>query len=176
MKHLIAASLAAIAGLTAAPALADPPPMHLGAGAGVAADAADPALPLLHAPSTFPARIGAADTGLSERIAAMPLAGRGGTMTADVRVCVAPTGAVTGVELWSTSGVGAFDAVVLDTARAWTYQGYGAPPSTRVCMVVSVVYRALLPAMASSRRARASRALPATPQSLAIPPDVPAAR
>ena len=67
---------------------------------------------------------------------------QGGALSAQVKLCVAPNGAVTDAQVVGSSGMGAFDKIVLDAARSWSYQTYAAPTGTRVCNVVSILYRA----------------------------------
>lgn len=58
---------------------------------------------------------------------------RDGTVEADVRVCVAPSGQVASAELVKSSGSAEFDsAVTRDLSRA-SYRSFAAPTAVKVC-------------------------------------------
>jgi TonB family protein len=80
-----------------------------------------------------PAQI--ADSGLlGQRVATW----RGGEISADVQVCVAPDGKVADVALTRSSGLTAYDTAVLDGAGRWSYEPFAA--STPRCQTVAVAY------------------------------------
>jgi TonB family protein len=92
----------------------------------------------------FPARLRAPDLGRAQEVASSVVARRRvalGTLVTRVRLCVAPSGAVTDVKLVKASGAPAFDKAVLENANTWVYASYPAPASVRVCRPVSVLYR-----------------------------------
>ena len=119
-KALLAISLPTLllsACATAAPAPASP-----------LADVADD-LPRLREP----ARI-AASSMIDQRVATW----RGGEISADLHVCVAPDGKVADVALTRSSGLTAFDTAVVDGAGAWSYEPFAA--SAPRCRDVAVAY------------------------------------
>lgn len=59
-----------------------------------------------------------------------------------LRVCVAPTGAVDGVDLLASSGHERYDRAVLEAARNWKFQAVASAASAR-CTRMSVVYQAI---------------------------------
>jgi TonB family protein len=143
MKILVAAVVVVTAGISA-PALA---------GSNSARRTASVATPpeLTASPDDgivgFPARLRAPDLGRANQVAsevmskkARPRAKRRTGLNTQIRLCVFPSGAVTGVELMKTSGAPAFDKAVLTSARAWVYESYPAPANVRICAAISVVY------------------------------------
>ncbi len=65
---------------------------------------------------------------------------RGGSVTADLRLCVAPDGSVSNVELNRSSGLPAFDAAVVDGAGSWSYEPFNASDDAPRCQDVAVAY------------------------------------
>ena len=65
---------------------------------------------------------------------------RGGSITAAVRLCVAPDGKVSDVAIKRSSGMPAFDRAVTSGVTAWSYARYDAPAGTQVCETMSVKY------------------------------------
>jgi len=60
--------------------------------------------------------------------------------SANVRVCVAPSGAVTEVTLVSPTGVATLDAAIARDLAQWSYEPYRAPSTVRVCVPVAMTY------------------------------------
>jgi TonB family protein len=96
---------------------------------------------------SFPARLRAPDLGRANQVAkailskkTRPGAKRRSGLNTRIRLCVFPSGAVTGVGLMKSSGAPAFDQAVLSSARAWVYESYLAPANVRICAAISVVY------------------------------------
>jgi TonB family protein len=140
MKMLIAVGVATITGASA-PALAGSNTASRGTG-GVATQA-EPGAP--GSPETayldFPARVAQPGQGLAHDVAGAFAAAPRAPVVSEIRVCVAPSGAVSEVKLTRSSGVRAFDKAVVDSASGWIYAAYPAPAGIRVCSIVSVVYR-----------------------------------
>lgn len=146
MKILVAAVVVAIAGISA--------PVLAGSNsARRTASAASVATPpeLTASPDDgvvgFPARLRAPDLGRANQVAkailakkTRPRAVRRTGLNTQIRLCVFPSGAVTGVGLMKSSGAPAFDQAVLTSARAWVYESYLAPANVRICAAISVVY------------------------------------
>lgn len=143
MKILVAAVVVAIAGISA-PVLA---------GSNSARRTASVATPpeLTASPDDgivgFPARLRAPDLGHANQVAKTILSKKAGSkvkrrsgLNTQIRLCVFPSGAVTGVGLMKSSGAPAFDQAVLTSARAWVYESYLAPANVRICAAISVVY------------------------------------
>jgi TonB family protein len=93
------------------------------------AEAADDiGLPRLREPARIP------DSGLlGQRVATW----RGGEISADVHVCVAPDGKVAEVALARSSGLTAYDTAVVDGAGRWSYEPFAGAPR---CQTVAVAY------------------------------------
>jgi len=83
------------------------------------------------------ARLPGADR-LSREIAFEPY----GTVTTQVRLCIAPDGKVASVGLLAPSGMDAFDRAVVEGLAGWKYAAFPAPANTRVCENLTVAYRA----------------------------------
>jgi len=137
---LIAVGIATITG-AAAPARAGSNTAS-GGTAGVATQA-DPGA--ARSPETayldFPARVAQPGQGLAHDVAGAFAAAPRAPVVSEIRVCVAPSGAVSQVVLTRSSGVPAFDKAVVASASGWVYAAYPAPAGIRVCSNVSVVYR-----------------------------------
>lgn len=99
-------------------------------------DIADDAAP------RFPERLSKAELPAADRISHRILAERGGAVSAQVKLCVAPTGAVAGVDLLESSGMPEYDRAVVDAIAGWQYAAYAAPAQTTVCGKLTVAYRA----------------------------------
>lgn len=153
MRILVVAGLAdialaaSVAGAT--PAFAEPVARI---GAAVAAPAAEPAPGSVTA-RTFPGRLSSADLLHADLVAKSIRARLSDTLSARIKVCVAPSGVVSQVEMLAGSGVAAFDKLVIAAAHGWAYQAYLAPPAIRVCHITSIVYRAPPPRVLSRRPA-----------------------
>jgi TonB family protein len=142
MKTFIAAALAAVAlAAVVSPAEAGRNHINAAANAGVA-PVTTQALQSLPAVRTFPSRLTGVHLHRADRLAHQIKAAHAEGLTAQVKLCVAPNGAVSEAQVVGSSGMGAFDKIVLDAARSWSYQQYAAPSGTRVCDVVSILYRA----------------------------------
>jgi hypothetical protein len=61
-------------------------------------------------------------------------------LTAELRACVAPTGATIDVTLDQSSGVAAFDRAVVHDLATWQYRSFGAPSDLRVCEPITITY------------------------------------
>jgi TonB family protein len=139
MKVPIATALAvAIAGISA-PALAGSNSSHI---SGTGSVAAPEPKQSDAAARTFPARRGQPDMSRVRQVGGTIARTAGASLGTQVKLCVVPSGAVTGVKLLRSSGAPAFDMAVLDSAWTWVYAAYPAPAGTRTCTAVSVVYRA----------------------------------
>jgi len=145
MKILVAAGIVAIAGMTT-PAVAWSNSARRGS--RTASVASPPELTASPDDGVlgFPARLRAPDLGRANQVARAILsrvktrAKRRAGLTTQIRLCVYPTGEVTGVELMKTSGAPSFDRAVLTSARAWVYESYPAPAGLRICAAVSVIF------------------------------------
>ena len=145
MKILVVAVVVAIAGIST-PALAGSNSARRTTGAASVATPPE----LTASPDDgilgFPARLRAPDLGRANQVAktilskARPKAKRRAGLNTEIRLCVFPSGTVTGVELMKSSGAPAFDRAVLTSARAWVYESYLAPANVRICAAISVVY------------------------------------
>lgn len=100
-------------------------------------------------PTTEEVRSG---SGMPERISAVELAAvdklsrkivhqHRGVISAQVRLCVAPDGAVAGVEVVEPSGMVEYDQAVVETVTGWQYAAYEGAPETRICQKLTVGYR-----------------------------------
>lgn len=136
--HQRVATVATLSSIVAALAIA---PDRAAAGPTATADEPRAASAPAAAPS-FPARRGPAALPGADRLRGRIATEPGGAVTARVRVCVAPSGAVTDVALLASSGLPAFDRAVVDGVAAWTYQPFAAPATVRVCRPLAVAYRA----------------------------------
>src|SRR4051794_29632636 len=104
--------------------------------------------PALHLPANleilepaFPARLAEPRLPSADRLR-VALRGEGVLRaTAHVRVCVAPSGAVTEVSLDAPTGVAALDQAIAHDVAGWTYEAYRAPATVRVCTPVEMTYR-----------------------------------
>ncbi len=67
---------------------------------------------------------------------------KAGTASTQVRLCVAPSGAVDTVDVVATSGMAEYDQAVVDNVGAWQYEAFAAPAETRVCENLTVAYHA----------------------------------
>jgi len=57
-----------------------------------------------------------------------------------VRICVTPDGAVSRVDLTSTSGEQALDNVAVQDIQAWRYEAFAGAPGLRTCKPMSIHY------------------------------------
>jgi TonB family protein len=114
-------------------------------GAGVATDepsdmevvliteeAAAPSLPALLTPAVAPAA--------NRRLVHQVDVELGGLARANLRLCVDAAGGVTSATVARSSGIAAFDDVLVDAARAWRYEPLAARDAHE-CHVVTVSYR-----------------------------------
>jgi TonB family protein len=90
----------------------------------------------------FPGRISNAALPGADRLAHRINAEHNGTISAQVRLCVAPAGNVDQVGLVQSSGMAEFDKAVVDGVGDWQYAAYAAPDDIRVCENLTVAYRA----------------------------------
>lgn len=90
----------------------------------------------------FPKRVSEVDLSRVDRMSHRINVEHGGTVRAQVKLCVAPTGSVADVDLVASSGMPEYDDAVVDAAAGWQYAAYPAPAGTRVCQDVTVAYRA----------------------------------
>ncbi len=105
---------------------------------GCATTSPAPASPLAEAAGDLPrlrepAHI-AAGSMIDQRVATW----RGGEISADLHVCVAPDGKVADIALTRSSGLTGFDTAVVDGAGAWSYEPFAA--SAPRCRDVAVAY------------------------------------
>lgn len=77
-----------------------------------------------------------------DRIAHLIRARLGDAASADLDVCVAPTGRVTGVTLVRTSTLRAFDEAVLHDAETWQFKALPGPAHVKSCTRATISYRA----------------------------------
>lgn len=91
---------------------------------------------------SFPARLSEAELPAADRISHRILAEHAGVVSAQVRLCVAPTGSVADVDLLQSSGMAEYDRAVVDAIATWQFAAYAAPAETRVCEKLTVAYRA----------------------------------
>ncbi len=145
MKMLVAAVVVAIAGISASAVAGSNSARRTTSAASVATPpelTASPDDGILG----FPARLRAPDLGRANQVAktilskAKTKAKRRAGLDTRIRLCVFPSGSVTGVGLMKSSGAPAFDQAVLTSARAWVYESYPAPANVRICAAISVVY------------------------------------
>jgi hypothetical protein len=88
----------------------------------------------------FPARVGEPRLPSADQLR-IALRGEGiQRASADVRVCVAPSGEVTEVTLVTPTGVSTLDAAIARDLARWSYEPYRAPPTVRVCVPLAVTY------------------------------------
>lgn len=66
----------------------------------------------------------------------------GGRAEAGIRVCVAPDGRARSADVTRSSGSERFDAAASKALAAGRYRAFSAPPETRVCRVVRLVFDA----------------------------------
>jgi TonB family protein len=142
MKSFIAAGIAAVSFVAAAGVAQAGGELRFATPSPGVAPVTAPAVSAPAALRTFPRRLSGAHLRRADRLSYRIKAETGGVAATQVRLCVAPTGAVTDAQVVGSSGIGAFDKIVLDAAHTWSYQSYTAPTGTRVCNIVSVVYRA----------------------------------
>lgn len=64
----------------------------------------------------------------------------GGLARANLRLCIGGDGAVTSATVARSSGIAAFDDVLVTAARAWRYEPLAAPDAN-ACHVVKISYR-----------------------------------
>jgi len=89
---------------------------------------------------TFPAMVSVARLPAADRLNHRIHAERNGTIAADVRLCVASSGQVSGIEVAKSSGMPEFDAALVDGIADWQYVSFSAPDGARVCENVTVAY------------------------------------
>jgi outer membrane biosynthesis protein TonB len=85
----------------------------------------------------MPARISKPTLPSVEPLATEIVRAHRGLVTAQVRLCVAPSGAVDKVDLLSSSGMRAYDDAVVSDVSGWAY----APGAAPMCRKLSVSYR-----------------------------------
>lgn len=110
-------------------------------------DTGDVHTPALHLPATtdvvepsFPAHVGEARLPSADLLRVM-LRGEGiERASANLRVCIAPSGNVVDATLGTATGNAALDAAITRDIARWTYEPYAAPATLRVCTPVSVTY------------------------------------
>ncbi len=90
----------------------------------------------------FPGRISNAALPGADRLAHRIHAEHNGSISAQVRLCVAPSGSVDQVGLLASSGMAEFDRAVVDGVGDWQYAAYPAPQELRVCENLTVAYQA----------------------------------
>jgi TonB family protein len=77
-----------------------------------------------------------------DRIAHLIRARLGDAASADLDVCVAPSGRVTDVTLVRTSTLRAFDDAVLRDAETWQFTALPGPANVKSCSRATISYRA----------------------------------
>ena len=110
-------------------------------------DTGDVHAPALHLPATtevlepmFPAHLGETRLPTADLLR-VALRGEGiERATANLRVCIAPSGNVVETTLDTPTGNAALDAAITRDVTRWTYEPYAAPSTVRVCTPVSVIY------------------------------------
>lgn len=85
----------------------------------------------------FPSRQSDARIPAADKLATTISREHKGLVTSKLRLCVAEDGAVDNVTLVASSGLEAYDQVVLDTVQDWKYDA----PSSPVCEKLDVSYR-----------------------------------
>jgi TonB family protein len=85
----------------------------------------------------FPSLRGDADLRSADTIAMHMQKVLGDSATAEVRVCVEPSGKVASVKLLKSSGMSAYDAAVLSDVAAWDF---AAPSGKTACEDATIVY------------------------------------
>jgi TonB family protein len=91
------------------------------------------------APS-MPERLTAAAPRASRRLAHQVDVEVGGLARANLKLCIDGEGAVTSATVARSSGIAAFDDVLVDAARAWRYERLAASDAHE-CHVVQISYR-----------------------------------
>ena len=77
-----------------------------------------------------------------DRISHNVRAALGDMATAEIDLCVAPSGSVTKVEIARSSNLEAFDEAVLRDARAWRFASLPGPDTLQSCRRATIAYRA----------------------------------
>lgn len=90
----------------------------------------------------FPERLSRAELPAADRLVHRINAEHGGVLSTQVRLCVAPSGAVADVDLLDSSGMSEYDRAVVETVQGWQYTAYPAPEGVKVCEKLTVSYRA----------------------------------
>jgi len=125
----IALTLSACAATTGLPVSesARPPALTFGA-------------PSDEAKSTFPTRISEERLPTADRMRDALRATGHEKLTAQVRLCIAPDGTTSSVQLDKTTGVADLDSAIVHDIGEWRYESYVAPASIRVCKPVTLTY------------------------------------
>ncbi len=142
MKNLFAvsviASLAAVAGCaTSGMGL----PGRDGHSPGGVRPPGIPTTDVLHGDAGMPERISRAELPSVERLSRRIVHEHRGVISAQVRLCVSPDGAVAGVEVVEPSGMAEYDEAVIDTITGWQYASFEGAPEARICQKLTVGYR-----------------------------------
>lgn len=77
----------------------------------------------------------------ADRVAHQIRATFGDTASIEVRLCVAPEGRVTSVEVVRGSSLPAFDQLVIADAMRWRFAALPGPDSVRTCEQATITYR-----------------------------------
>lgn len=89
----------------------------------------------------MPERISRAELPAVDRLSRKIVHEHHGVISAQVRLCVAPDGAVSGVEVVEPSGMAEYDAAVVETITGWQYASFDGDPEQRICQKLTVGYR-----------------------------------